>query len=106
MANMYVCVRLCVLWHGEAITQFVVAEDHNYMKSNKYSHYITMASCVCVCVCVYVCVYLWVCVCVCYDTVKQHHSLLWQKLFKGCIIWGRRPQIGGAEGPTYAFRRN
>ena len=66
MANMYVCVRLCLLWHGEATTQFVVAEDHNYMKSNKYSHYITMASFVCVFVCVYmfVCVCEYVCVCV------------------------------------------
>ena len=70
------CVRGYVLWHGEATPQFVVVEGLNYMKSNIYTHYVTMAS-MCVCECVYVCV----CVCVFYDTVKPHYFFA----YKVCI---------------------
>ena len=60
--------------------------------------------CVCVCVCMYVCVHVYVCmymfvcvyVCVFYDTVKLNYLLA----YKGCIFWGRRPQMGGARDPT------
>ena len=64
----YVYVCVCVLWRGEATPQCVVAEGHNYMKSNKYSHYITIASFVCVFV--FVCVCVCVCVCSCQDDLR------------------------------------
>ena len=71
-----------------------MAEGHNYMMPNIYSHYVTMAC---------MCVYVKVCVCVgmCYDTAKPHHSLLWQKGHYVCYDTAKPHQFVVAEGHNY-----
>merc|ERR1711895_347550 len=60
--------------HCDIVTVYIrhhiiVAEGHNYMMPNIYSHYVTMAC---------MCVYVKVCVCVgmCYNTYPHTHTLL------------------------------